>query len=178
MAFDAAPRPASRFVTIYVIFIRVRNDVSVCPSLVSFVPRGTKGSIQGKEQRTWEERVVEREAVSRRFNALLEKVFELVYERLDASRGGKCVVEGKRGCEGISSIPVSPVSSPDDNRQAPPPVNFLRSRCIIICPRIFIFINGACIFAINFPAESPASTLQSVNYFLGKLKAGEGGSCA
>lgn len=69
---------------------------------------------------TWEERVVEREAVSRRFNALLEKVFELVYERLDASRGGKCVVEGKRGCEGISSIPVSPVSSPDDNRQAPP----------------------------------------------------------
>lgn len=120
MAFDAAPRPASRFVTIYVIFIRVRNDVSVCPSLVSFVPRGTKGSIQGKEQRTWEERVVEREAVSRRFNALLEKVFELVYKRLDASRGGKCVVEGKRGCEGISSIPVSPVSSPDDNRQAPP----------------------------------------------------------
>lgn len=69
MAFDADPCPASRFVTIYVIFIRVENGgllQRIRSRLVVKTSRGAKGSIQGRMVRAGVGRVGTCREMSRR----------------------------------------------------------------------------------------------------------------
>lgn len=115
-----------------------------------------------------------RGSVSRRFNALLEKVFEAVYKRLDTSRGGNVDAKGSP----LSPVSLFPVPGP---RQAASPTRELSSFAMHNnLPRIIhihkwrMHIRDK--FPRGVPPHPPVPTLQSVNYFLAKLKAG-GSSC-